>query len=137
MILSKTSEYAIRVLTYIAAKGNQVRSTKVLSDRLKIPYKYLSQIMNKLSVAGFLEPVQGKYGGYRVYKEFETIYLYQIIDILEGMEVYEGCLLGFPKCDSENPCPMHESWEKPREIFLNMLFKTTIEDLINNKNKRF
>jgi len=137
MILSKTSEYAIRVLTYIAANGNLLISTKVLSEKLTIPYKYLSQIMRKLSEAGFLEPVQGKYGGYRVYKDIDTIYLYQIIDHLEGMELYQGCMLGYPKCDSENPCPIHDSWEKPRAMFLDMLFKTTIKDLINNQTKRF
>jgi Rrf2 family protein len=137
MILSKTSEYAIRVMTYIAVQNKKLISAKSLSEDLSIPYKYLGQLLRRLSGAGFLEAAKGKHGGYRLNKDAGQIYLYQIIDRLEGMETYQGCFLGFPKCDAENPCALHTLWEKPREALLEMLFKTSIEDLVTNGMKRF
>ena len=137
MVLSKTTEYAIRAIIYIAAQEKKLITAKYMSDILNIPYKYLGQLLGKLSDAGFLEAIQGKYGGYRLKKDPQQIYLYQIIDRLEGMETYQGCLLGFPKCDADNPCALHSRWETPRNEFLQMLFTTSIGDLITNGMRKF
>ena len=59
--------------------------------------------MTDLSKAGLIKSVQGRDGGYSFNKKINNIYLSDIIDIVEGMEKYKGCVLGFDKCSDDNP----------------------------------
>jgi Rrf2 family protein len=136
MRFQKTTEYAIRVMVHLAENLDQRLSARTLSDNLDIPYKYLGRLMSKLANAGLVDVEKGSAGGYRIINELDSIYLYQIAELVEGLEDYERCILGFPECSDENSCSLHEHWIAPREIVKNMLYKTTLLDLQKNSIKR-
>ena len=129
MRFQKTTEYAIRVMVHLAENLDQRLSARILSDKLDIPYKYLGRLMSKLAHAGLVDVEKGTTGGYRIVNDLDSIYLYQIADLLEGLEDYERCILGFPECSDENSCSLHDHWVKPRKIVKNMLYQTTLLDL--------
>lgn len=60
MKFSKTSEYALRILTYMVKDSTQLYSAKKLIDELKISDKYLRRLMTSLTKAGFIESVQAE-----------------------------------------------------------------------------
>jgi len=136
MRLYKSSEYAIRCLVCMAHSCGDVRSVKSLSDDLGIPYKFLGRLMSLLGSEGLVEATQGKGGGYRIVRPLEDIRLAEIVDIVEGLENYERCILGFERCDEENPCPMHEFWTGHKEGILEMLNTTTLAQLAESKGKK-
>jgi Rrf2 family iron-sulfur cluster assembly transcriptional regulator len=123
-------------MVYLANNQNTLFSVNQLHQSLKIPYKYLGKLMHKLNRAGLLEVVQGKQGGYRINLQRPPIYLYEVIGIVEGLENYNRCILGFEKCSDENPCTLHKYWlqqrEGLREIIYNISLKQ-LEGLINMK----
>jgi len=129
MRFQKTTEYAIRVMVHLAANLNTRMSVRSLSEILDIPYKYLGRLMSKLANAGLVDSVQGVSGGYQIVKDLDTIYLYQIAEIVEGLEDYERCILGFPECSEENSCSLHKIWATLREDIKSMLYQTTLQDL--------
>ena len=136
MRLYKSSEYAIRCLVCMAHGGPGVYSVKSLSDNLGIPYKFLGRLMSLLGSQGLVEAVQGKGGGYRIVRPLEEIRLAEIVDIFEGLDNYERCILGFDRCDEKNPCPMHEFWTGHKEGILEMLNTTTLAQLAESKGKK-
>ncbi|HIE16178.1 MAG TPA: transcriptional regulator, partial [Bacteroidales bacterium] len=64
--LSNTSKYTIRILAYMVNhKDSPLISAKELSDKLEIPYKFLTKIMRELVSVGFIESIRGREGGYK------------------------------------------------------------------------
>jgi len=137
MKLYKTSEYAIRVLVFLAGHAQRRFSVRELHQVLDIPYKYLSRLMHQLSEAGFLDVAQGKKGGYRICGQKADIYLYQIVDAVEGLENYDRCILGFKECSDENPCSMHQYWVEERERIKHLLHSLSLADLTSNPNIKY
>lgn len=129
MRFQKTTEYAIRVMIFLANNRQDRYSASELAQRLEIPYKYLTRLMSKLADAGLLDVRQGVKGGYRIIRDLNQIYLYQIAELVEGLEDYQRCVLGFPECSDDHPCALHSRWAEHREALKAMLFETTLAEL--------
>lgn len=130
MFVSKTSEYALRILTFMAINKENQFSAKQLYSELQIPKRYLMRLLTELSKAGFIVATRGRNGGYVFAKPLNTIYFSEIIDSFDGLNNFEGCVLGNTICPVDKPCPMHNLWEKPKNAFLDTLKNTTLANLI-------
>lgn len=108
MILSTTSQYAIKVLMYMAEDNSKLYSVKELSKILEIPYKYLSKVMTNLSKKELILAIQGRYGGFKLSKPKEEIKLKDILVTLED-ESFKQCVLGGGFCNQENKCELHDT----------------------------
>jgi len=137
MKLSKTSEYALRILTFMATSPDELFPARHLIEKLKISDKYLRRLMTDLSKAGFIRSIQGREGGYIFAKDISSIHISEIIDTVEGMDKYMGCVLGFDECSDSNPCVMHESWLPMREKFIDTLNNKTLADYNYSKINKF
>lgn len=131
MLLSKTSEYALRIFSYMINSELQVFTAKHLIEKLNIPDQYLRGLLTNLTKVGFIKSIQGREGGYVFAKNANEIYLSDVVDAVEGMQKYEACILGFKKCKPENKCALHDKWEPVRNEILKFLKNTTIYDLKN------
>lgn len=129
MFISKTSEYALRILTYMALNSETQLSATILFEELRIPKRYLMRLLTDLSKSGFIQATRGRSGGYVFARPLESIYFSEIIDSVEGLLSYEGCVLGNPVCPIDKPCAMHHIWDKPKLTFLKTLKTTTLADL--------
>lgn len=129
MKLSKTSEYALRILSYMAKDSSKMYSAKELVESLHISDKYLRRLMTNLSKSGFIKSIQGRDGGYKFDKEPADISFADIIDSIDGMKRYTGCVLGFNECSDKNACVMHSTWVAIREKFVSVFEKSTLADL--------
>jgi len=139
MILTKTTEYAVRILTLMASRKGEKDSFSAtyLHEQLNIPYKYLTRLMTDLSKQGFLLSIRGRGGGFKIIKALDEITLADIVEAVEGMASFNACILGFEECSSENPCALHFVWEKNKKNFIKMLEETTLEDIRRKKIRRF
>ncbi len=137
MRLSKTSEYAIRILTYMASDKEKMFNAKEIIQKLKISDKYLRKLMTKLSKADFTKSIQGRNGGYVFNKPISEIYLIDIIDAVEGIESYMGCVLGFDHCSDDNPCIMHSKWKGIRDEFFKVFKNTSLAEFSINEKQKF
>ena len=65
MLLSKTSQYAIQALIYLAAQEGQVPMlNRNIASYLKVPSAYLAKIMQDLARSGLLYSYRGRLGGF-------------------------------------------------------------------------
>ena len=137
MRLSKTSEYALRILIYMAHTPDQLYTAKQLVKELNVSDKYLRRLMTDLSKSGFIRSIQGRDGGYTFIKSLDEIMLYDIIDSVEGMDKMNGCLLGFEKCSCIDPCAMHYLWVDVRTDLNKVFRETRLSDMNFNKTLRY
>lgn len=129
MLLSKTAEHAVRVLAFMARGEERPYSAQFLHEKLDIPYKYLAQLMTKLSKGGLLTPIKGRDGGFVIAKPIDEIFLADVLKILENYEEYDMCLLGCEMCDLKDPCVLHDPWSDIRSRINKFLKHTSISDM--------
>ncbi len=139
MFWTKTTEYAMRTLIFMATHDCELYSTNFLSEELQIPNKYLSRIMTDLVRSGLVESIKGRNGGFKIAKPLDQINLLDIYTAVEGHEFINSCILGFKECSSENPCALHFIWEKSRSQMLKILKDTSLAYFrdIRDKIKRY
>jgi Rrf2 family protein len=137
MIFSKTTEYAVRVLIFMAAKGSDFYSARYLHEKLNIPFKYLSKILTGLVNHGYLISLQGRKGGFKLVDNFEKITVAGIMLAVDGSDKSKDCILGLNNCTDDNPCAMHYFWHENKESIINMMNQTTLERLTSVNIHKF
>ena len=135
MILSKTSEYALKILSFMATEYYPQYSAQLLYNKLNIPQRYARRLLTELTKSGFLKSNRGRNGGYVFAKKQEEIYLSDIIHSIDGFETIDKCLIGLYQCDFDNPCPLHDIWVNAKEKIINTLTQTSLADLGKGANK--
>ncbi len=133
MTLSKTTEYALRILSFMANEPNKIYTSLELHKALKIPKKYLQRLLTDLSKNGLIKSIQGRKGGFVFAKKIEKICLADIIEATEGLDTALSCFFGFGECVLEKPCAMHDVWMSTQKTLLEALKTTRLLD-VKNKN---
>lgn len=130
MILSRTSQYAIQALIYMAAQpDSQPILTWKIADYLGVPPSYLAKIMQSLCRGNLLYSFRGRQGGFCLREGAEKADLMRIVTLIEGPELTETCVLGLKVCEDMTPCPMHTRWKPIKEKIVKILRKQTLESL--------
>ena len=88
-----------------------------------------------LSKEGLIISEHGRKGGFRFQKAPKDIYLAEIVDAVEGLDIMTKCIVGFEECPFDNQCAMHESWLDIRKNILKVLETTSLEDFVKEHKK--
>jgi DNA-binding IscR family transcriptional regulator len=57
----------------------------------------------------------------------------EIVEAIEGPIAFNRCLLRQGECDEEKVCSLRKVWEKAQQRFVEILDRTTIEDLVRHE----
>ena len=124
-MLSNTSKYAIRATIYIALNSNEDQKIgiKKISEDLDIPSPFLSKILQVLVKHKLLSSTKGPNGGFGIGKDPNKIFIYEIVNIFDGNDLFEKCLVSMRNCNESGiQCPLHNQYEKIRSQLL-VMFK--------------
>lgn len=136
MYSHNTTQYAIRILSYLANKSEgKLLNAKKLADALDIPFKFLTKIMTKLVNEELVRSIRGREGGFELARPANEIKLSQIPDVVSGSLENESCLLGIGQCDDKKRCPLHDQWLKPKMSIRKMFENTTLDMLKGDEFK--
>ncbi len=130
VIFSKKCELGIQAVLFLSAQSEEYRfSAAHISDKLNIPKEFVSKVLQTLSHKKIVRSRKGKNGGFCLNKKASEIRLVDIVEAIDGLDMFCSCVLGFPGCSDEHPCPVHDEWGVLREKTLQMLSNNTLEDL--------
>jgi Rrf2 family protein len=138
MRLSKRGEYGLRAMIILAGTPGSgtalpVVQIKEISEREKIPAKYLEQILLALKNSGLLHSRMGVGGGYYLAKPPSEITLGQIFRVLDGplapircvsQMAYEPC-----GCPDEKTCGLRLVMGDVRNAISQILDHTSLSDV--------
>ncbi|SNZ10368.1 transcriptional regulator, BadM/Rrf2 family [Persephonella hydrogeniphila] len=139
-MLSAACKDSIRAMIYVAKlykegwKDKFISIHKIAKD-LGMSFYFLSKNFQKLVKAGLLESHRGPQGGIKLIKKPSEIKLIDIVAVIDGMDFFNRCILGFEECSDQNPCTIHHLWADKREEIYRMFSSTTLEDAIKNIEK--
>ncbi len=130
VIFSKKCELALQAVLYISAGAEERCFSAIeISDEIGVPKEFTSKILQSLTSSGIVSSKKGKSGGFFLTKPAAEIRLIDIVESIDGLDVFHNCVLGFPGCSVEEPCPVHNKWGVLREETLKMLSEQTLEQL--------
>jgi len=120
----------MQAILYLAAreKGTLV-SAEEISKVLKIPREFVSKILQSLRDSGLISSSKGKSGGFSLAKDPSRIKLIDVVAAIDGLDIFDSCVLGFPECSPTHPCPVHNTWGSLRTQTYDMLTSETIDKL--------
>lgn len=137
MIYSKTSEYAVRILAYFAKTGTKTPVTiKAVSVGSKTPLAYTAKVLQFLAEQKFLKSVSGAAGGYLLQRDPKKITVFEVVAAVDDFPKckFAQCIMGFAQCNDKNPCVLHDAWMDAKARIMDILSKTSIDDLARQKS---
>lgn len=138
MKISTKGRYAIRLMIDIAEhSSNGNVSIKEVANRQNISLKYLEQIVNMLSKAGFLRSQRGLQGGYKLARSPKDYTVGDILRITEGKMAPVSCLEDeVNQCPRVSTCSTVRFWSGLYKVINDYLDSTTIADLVMEDERK-
>lgn len=127
-MFSKTCEYAIRAMMFIAQKseaGVKV-GIKEISKGTSAPEHFIAKILQDLSRKGLVQSVKGPNGGFFLEERSKKNTIADIVKAIDGDKLFTGCALGLRNCSETRPCPLHDEFKAIRKGIYSMLQSSTV-----------
>lgn len=133
-MFSKTCEYAIKALIFIAQKTNNERKVgiKDVAEGIDSPEHFIAKILQTLSKRGFVNSSKGPNGGFYMDENTLEVTLADVVKEIDGDKILYGCGIGLKQCSETHPCPIHNDFKVIREQIVEMLEKSKIRMFIEN-----
>ena len=127
MRISARCNYACKALMELSSHwpAKEPMQIHAISERQKIPMRYLVQILIQLKRMGLVDSVRGKLGGYNLARPPESISLGKVIREICGP------LLPVANSARENKSVFSGVWMEVEEAMATILNKVTFEDILN------
>jgi len=130
-MLSKRCEYGLRAVLFLVAQRERrpYVSIREISDTLDVSFHFLTKILQALTEGGLLTSYRGPSGGVALARDAHAITLLNLIDCLEGPDLFRSCVLGLEDCGARKPCPLHADWTAQRKALRDMFSRTSLAEL--------
>lgn len=116
MIYSRSCEYALRALTYLAGLDEgQMATVKDISEEEQLPKQFLAKLLQTLARAGIVASVKGPGGGFALALPPKSVTLIDVVNCIDGNVDFNRCAVGLVECSDTSPCPLHDQWKVLRE----------------------
>jgi Rrf2 family protein len=132
-MFSRSTEYAMRVMAWLALTPEVLVPVSALAERTKVPEQYLSKVLGKLVASEMIVGRRGAGGGYRLRRPAEQITLLEIVRTFASLRRITECPLGL-ESHSAMLCPLHARADAACAAIINILGSSTLQDLISDSH---
>ena len=136
MRLTVYTDYALRVLMYLALKEDELATIAEISVSYGISRNHLMKVAHQLGVAGYVETVRGRGGGLRLARRIEAIGLGEVVRFTEPDMAIVSCLKPIDApCALRPSCVLRQALQKSRDAFMSVLDDYTLSDLVRPRGR--
>ncbi|MBI3990328.1 MAG: Rrf2 family transcriptional regulator [candidate division NC10 bacterium] len=132
MKLSRESEYGLEGLLFLAKQPPG--TVMLLGDIAKaqgLPQSFLAKIFQKFVQHGLVRSFRGRRRGYAMAKPPTAIPLKEVLEAVEGPDLFDRCIFWNNRCADTDPCRLHDRWKQIKPQLMRMMERTTLEDLVS------
>jgi Rrf2 family transcriptional regulator, nitric oxide-sensitive transcriptional repressor len=136
--LTKHSDYALRVLVYLAADAGRQASSEAVSAAYGISAHHLVKVIGTLGKAGFLTIKRGRAGGFTLARDPAEIRIGDVIEATEPDFAFVECLEpGNHACALTGTCGLIPPLQAARKAFIAALNEYTLADVVGARAPRY
>ena len=129
-MLSKTAEYALRAVVWLATNVDQREAADALAERTKVPRRYLNKVLQELVQAGLVTSQSGPGGGYALAVSPEKVTILDVVNAVSPLERIRHCPLGLPS--HTRLCPLHKELDRVYAETEKALDQVTVDRLLKS-----
>jgi Rrf2 family protein len=130
MQLTRASDYAVRVLIYLATLPEQKRALLPdLAVATDAPESFLSKVLQSLAHAQLISSRRGKLGGFTILPRGRDATMLQIVETIDGPICLNVCLNGGKDCSRKSSCPAHPVWARAQRAMIDVLISVTVSSM--------
>lgn len=134
MRVTKFSDYALRVLIYLACKpNNDLTTISELAEAYSISVHHVRMVVHKLGQLGYINSVQGKGGGFELAHEPSEILIGDVIRETEKDLYIVECFNPEGSCPIVKACKLQHILGDALNAFFDTLNQYTLADITDNK----
>ena len=131
--LTKTTDFSLRILVYLAEQKQSITNRQLASD-LHIPYPHLAKLIQTLAKANMVVTQKGRGGGVRLLKNPKDISLYQVISLHDGSPQLVECLQAQSLCHLTPSCKLKRTFRTLQDMITSFFMNTTLYHIITQEN---
>lgn len=123
-MLTNTCKTAIKAVIYLCSKceSNEKISIKEIAEFINANEHTVGKILQILVKKKVINSMKGPSGGFFISEKQQKQPVINIVEAIDGNQVFKSCGLGLSQCSSSHPCPIHDEYKEARDI-LEKLFK--------------
>jgi len=135
-MLSLTCKTAIKAVIYLASKLDSAEKAgiKEIAKHIDASEHTVGKLLQTLVKEDVINSIKGPNGGFYLTAKQNNQAIINIVEAIDGKEVFRECGLGFDKCSSTHPCPLHDDYKPVRELFEKMCRERKVCDLCEPVN---
>ncbi len=131
MRLTVYTDYALRLLMYLALKDDGLATIAEVANRYAVSKNHLMKVAHQLGRAGYVETVRGRQGGLRLAKPAERIGLGEIVRYTEPDMALVPCFRPIEApCAVKPCCVLRRALQEACDAFIEALDGYTLRDLV-------
>lgn len=136
MRVTRYTDYSLRVLMYVALKGEELSTIAEVAEAYDISKNHLMKVVNQLASKGYLLATRGKNGGMRLNLPAEDINVGELVrDTEQDLELVE-CFGAGNQCVITPACELKKVLAEALEAFFSSLDQYTLADLLPRKHQK-
>lgn len=135
-MLSISCKAAIKAVIFLGSKfeSGDKSGIKEIAKFINENEHTVGKILQTLVKGNIINSTKGPSGGFYITKAQNNLRIIEIVDAIDGEEVFKQCGLGLSKCSESRPCPFHNDFKPIRELFKKMCQEKKVSDLYENVN---
>jgi Rrf2 family protein len=133
-MISKSCQYALRAVVYVASKADEKTklNVKQIAREIHAPEAFTAKLLQTLNKHQVITSLKGPYGGFFIEEHQAAQPILNIVHAIDGLQVFSACGLGLKQCSEKRPCPFHDDYKLLREKMLSTFRRMTIKKLAKN-----
>jgi Rrf2 family protein len=129
MILSRSADYGLRAMIYLARnRGSRHITLNEIAAAMHTPPFLLGRIMQRLVKGDLVFSMKGHHGGFRVARDPRGITVAEVIREIDGPFHMFDCT-GTAECGLSGDCTMGDMFSRAEKALDDVLRSVTLEDL--------
>ena len=135
MRLTVYTDYALRLLMYLAVKDDGLATIAEVAERYDISRNHLMKVAHQLGLAGYVATVRGRSGGLRLARPAADINLGDVVRHTEQDMARVPCMSPVDAACAIRPsCRLKRALGRATAAFLDVLDEYSLGDLVKPRN---
>lgn len=130
-MLSYTCKTAVKAVIYLASKFQSGEKSGIveIAGHLQASEHTVGKMLQTLVKQDVIKSLKGPSGGFYISKAQLRQPIINIVEAIDGNQVFKECGLGLSKCSSTHPCPIHDEYKAGKDIIETLFRNKKIIDL--------
>ncbi|MEO8901000.1 MAG: Rrf2 family transcriptional regulator [Polyangiaceae bacterium] len=134
MYLTRHSDYSLRVLMFLAVKGDELATVPQITQAYGISRGHLMKVVQNLGRLGYVKTLRGRGGGITLGAPPSTIRLGAVVrQTEENLDLVECFAARESGCRIQPVCRLQGAIREALEAFLKVLDSYTLADMVSGR----